>query len=61
MSYKNISVSVYQNITEYKILCRCTVTTALHCIKQSLRLEVSHKQKLWKVTGYKYILHFLYK
>ena len=46
MSYKNISVSVYQNITEYKILCRCTVTTALHCIKQSLRLEVSHKQKL---------------
>ena len=24
-------------------------------------LEVSHKQKLCKVTGYKYILHFMYK
>ena len=38
-------------------LCRFTVTTALHCIG----LEVSHKQNLYKVTGYKYILHFLYK
>ena len=31
MSYK---VFVYLNITEYKVLCRFTVTTALHCINQ---------------------------
>ena len=27
----------------------------------NVNLEVSHKHKLQKVTGYKYILHFLYK
>ena len=25
----------------------------------NVRLEASHKQKLYKVTGYKYILHFV--
>ena len=43
----NISVSV-------KILCRSNIHI-------NVRLEVSHKQKLSKVAGYKYILHFLYK
>ena len=31
----SVYLYIYLNITEYKILCRCTVTTALHCIKQS--------------------------
>ena len=54
----NISVRI---ITAYQIMCRFTVTIVLHCTKQSLRLEVSHKQKLYTGTGCKYILYFLYK
>ena len=54
----NISVSVYLNVTEYFDLKLLLNSTVSNC---HIRLEVSHKQKLYKVTGYKYILHFLYK
>ena len=46
-SYVLQITSVYL-YTEYKILCRFTVTTALH-YNINVRLEVSHKQKLYKV------------
>ena len=58
----NINVSVCLNITEYKTLC-VDFKLLLHSTVSNchIRLEVSHKQKLYKVTGYKCILHFLYK
>ena len=54
-SYKiNISVSVYLNITEF-FLCRLQ----LYCapLYQTITLMIPQA----KVTGYSYILHFLYK
>ena len=44
------------------IKCYVDLQLLLHStVSNCHRLEVSHKQKLCKVTGYKYILYFLYK
>ena len=57
----NISVSVYLNITAYKIVCRfqlqlhSTVPNCHSCC-QARSIPQATSQE---ITGYKYILHFL--
>ena len=51
------SVYLYKFCVDLQLLLHFTVSNS-HI---NVRLEVSHKQKLYKVTGYKYILHLLYK
>ena len=51
------SVYLYKFCVDVQLLLHSTVSNS-HI---NVRLEVSHKQKLYEVTGYKYTLHFLYK